>query len=551
MREVLHKKATETPKRSAALILPSRTRSPNSVAVLQSTVGNQAVRRLFVSGLLQAKLRIGQANDIYEQEADRVADQVMRMPDTAVDSRQSITPFIQRQVEEEEEPVQMKREDGGTTSLASSVESSITSLRGGGKPLSDPEREFFETRFGADLGSVRLHTGAEAGRLSRALGAEAFTVGTHVYFSPGSYYPDRSCGRRLLAHELTHVVQQAGAHPSSLGIQRKLLVTGKQADIEALLDLLEPASGFTLKHDLKTRKVSIVASRLKPASFVLAGRLATIIDDPAQDAELELGRRQTAVGFGAFPFSGPLLQKIDIDDMARLEAKAHGSGVAFLIHEIVENYKAHEPSMQEFRREAVFGTLHEEALEAERLVAQELVGLPGGRVADALAMIGSGIMRRVDDYESYFLVMDHRLDVLIAARRVDRVNVSKYTIGGFASGSVVLPSAARPTIAAVVDDLVANPLATVLIKSGDVDPALAQQRAEEIQDAILTAGKGRKGFDLRSERNFNLVGFGLIDIGKAGTSGLMMITVDRPDTEAEAERGRLVKKVMSATRRRN
>jgi hypothetical protein len=335
-----------------------------------------------------------------------------------------------------------------------------------------------------------------------------------------------------------------------VGIQRKLLVDGKPKDVKAILDLLEPASGFTLKHDPKTREVSIVASRIRPPSFVLAGRLATIIDNPSQDAEIELGRRQPGVGFGAFPFSGPLVQTIDIDDMERLEARAPGSGVAFLIHEIVENYTAHEPSMQQYNRGVVFSTLHEEALEAERAVAEELVGLAGGRVADALSMTSSGIVRRVDDYESYFLVTDHRLDVLIEARRVDRVNVSQYTIGDFKAGSVALPSAARSTIAAVVDDLVANPLATVLIKSGDVAPALAKQRADEVQDAILAAGRGRKGFDLRSERNFNLLGFGLIDIGNAGTSGTVMITVDRPDTEAEAERGRLVKKVLPAARRR-
>ena len=71
--------------------IPHDSRSPAvAIITLQQTFGNQQVQRWFKSGLLQAKLQIGQPNDIYEQEADRVADQVMRMPDEKVDSRQSI-----------------------------------------------------------------------------------------------------------------------------------------------------------------------------------------------------------------------------------------------------------------------------------------------------------------------------------------------------------------------------------------------------------------------------------------------------------------------------
>jgi hypothetical protein len=67
-------------------------------------------------------------------------------------------------------------------------------------------------------------------------------------------------------------------------------------------------------------------------------------------------------------------------------------------------------------------------------------------------------------------------------------------------------------------------------------------------DVILKAGKGRKGFDLRSSRNFNLVGFGLIDL--PGSGGRVMVSVDVPDIAVEAERGRLVKRVLSGRRRR-
>jgi hypothetical protein len=88
MKEALQKKATEAPKRgpgvSGSNSTPCSDPVANRVAVLQHTVGNGAVGRLCRSGFLQAKLRMGQPNDIYEQEADRVADQVMRMPDAAI-----------------------------------------------------------------------------------------------------------------------------------------------------------------------------------------------------------------------------------------------------------------------------------------------------------------------------------------------------------------------------------------------------------------------------------------------------------------------------------
>ena len=98
----------------------------------------------------------------------------------------------------------------GSVSLMPSTEASITSLRGGGKSLSDAERAFFEPRFGADFSNVRVHAGSQAGGLAETLRAKAFTVNRDIVFGIGQYSPGTSDGRRLLAHELTHVVQQNG-----------------------------------------------------------------------------------------------------------------------------------------------------------------------------------------------------------------------------------------------------------------------------------------------------------------------------------------------------
>jgi len=146
-----------------------------------------------------------------------------------------ITPLVQRQVEEEEEelqtkplpgaadlafqrqdegqeeePLQAKREAGRTPSLTSAVESSIVSQRGSGKSLPDSERAFFGSRFDHDFSGVRVHADSQAGILAKTVQARAFTVGRDIFFGQGEYSPGSLEGRKLLAHELTHVVQQEG-----------------------------------------------------------------------------------------------------------------------------------------------------------------------------------------------------------------------------------------------------------------------------------------------------------------------------------------------------
>jgi hypothetical protein len=121
---------------------------------------------------------------------------------------------IQRQEQEEPLPtkpsVQRAGQDGGFQA-SPSIESRLTSQKGGGSPLSDEVRSFMEPRIGADFSQVRVHTDGEAVQMNRELGAQAFTHGSDVYFGAGKYNPGSSDGKRLLAHELTHVVQQTGA----------------------------------------------------------------------------------------------------------------------------------------------------------------------------------------------------------------------------------------------------------------------------------------------------------------------------------------------------
>jgi len=198
----------------------------NRILYLQRTIGNQAVQRLIKSGALQAKLKIGQPGDVYEQEANRVADEVMKMPEPEIQRQvdeeeeeeilqtkplvDQITPLVQRQVEEEEEEemLQAKSREDATSEVTNDLESQINVIKGGGQPLAESERAFYEPRFGADFSGVRVHTNARAANVARSVNARAFTLGHNVVFGTGEYSPDALTGRQLLAHELTHVIQQ-------------------------------------------------------------------------------------------------------------------------------------------------------------------------------------------------------------------------------------------------------------------------------------------------------------------------------------------------------
>ncbi len=154
-----------------------------------------ARKRLKSSGQLQTKLRIGAVNDPLEHEADRVADQVMAMPASSSMTRAPLG--IQR----------ISSAPSGEDTVPASVE---RVLSGSGKQLMSVVRQDMERRFGHDFSQVRVHAGAMAAQSARDVNAHAYTVGQDVVFSEGRYSPQTQEGQHLLAHELTHVIQQRG-----------------------------------------------------------------------------------------------------------------------------------------------------------------------------------------------------------------------------------------------------------------------------------------------------------------------------------------------------
>ena len=220
-------KTTQIEKPTAATTLQSAApeiQSPHDLLWLHRAIGNQAVGRM-----LQPKLTISEPGDIYEQEADRVAEHVMRMPAPALPSPVSSREMIQRKCqscseedkkkEEEESHEKLSRKESkGVTASGGTVAPPVVHevLRSPGRPLDPATRAFFEPRFGADLGHVRVHDDSDAHASARQVGALAFAVGRDIVFAQGTHNLSSYAGRSLMAHELTHVLQATGSESATV-----------------------------------------------------------------------------------------------------------------------------------------------------------------------------------------------------------------------------------------------------------------------------------------------------------------------------------------------
>lgn len=226
---------------------------------------------------VQAKLAINRPGDRYEQEADSVAEQVMRKPEPRIVNRSEMEqpPHIQRSCpkckkkvselrQDEKDRLHMKPVSGAssTRSAAQAMPSPILPivhevLLSPGKPLDPAMRAFMEPRFGHDFSNVRVHTDARAAESARALNASAFTVANDLAFNTDRYSPGTAQGRRLLAHELTHVLQQSVAERDKIGSNPELSpenqadALGIQSEISEYfhIDSLIPVRAGTIQRE--------------------------------------------------------------------------------------------------------------------------------------------------------------------------------------------------------------------------------------------------------------------------------------------------------------
>jgi len=266
------------------------------VIQLQQSYGNTYVQRLLNSRAMQAKLTINPPDDEYEREADRVADAVTQTPASEIQrqpieeeeelmmkpvsevQRQSIeeeeeelmmkpASEIQRQEEEEEEEEEMlqaKPVGSQPAMVSENLETQINDALSGGQPLADSVRTSLEPHFEHDFSQVRLHTDAKADKLSRKLEAEAFTTGKDIFFRDGAYQPDTDSGKRLITHELTHVVQQQAAP----ALQREAVTS---TTTETQTPTTETAEAAPATAALRALWESMVVGPVQEAHTVLTG----------------------------------------------------------------------------------------------------------------------------------------------------------------------------------------------------------------------------------------------------------------------------------------
>ncbi len=223
----------------------------------------------------QAKLSISQPGDFYEQQADSVAQQVMRRMAQPV-NRQSIqrqqasdpedlqmksvdnfhTSWLQRQQAPEEEEIPedtevqrssmvQRRPSMGGIAATDDLETSIQQSRGGGQPLADDIKQPMEQAFGADFSSVNIHTDNNSDKLNKSIQARAFTTGQDIFFRQGEYSPGSNAGKELLAHELTHVVQQNGSTVQPKSFPNQAIKNNK---VQAKALLTSPSSEQPIQH---------------------------------------------------------------------------------------------------------------------------------------------------------------------------------------------------------------------------------------------------------------------------------------------------------------
>ncbi len=185
---------------------------------------------------IQPKLKINSPGDRYEQEADNIADKVVHMSPTSIQPRQhkseNITENTSQQrplaaqistlivsgtaqrkcpkceEEEEKQVLQTKSNLSTTATTSTTLTNQIQQSNGSGRCMDTNTKSFMESRFGVDFSNVRIHTNSTAQNMNREINARAFTVGNNIYFNQGQYNPDVDTGKKLLAHELTHTVQQ-------------------------------------------------------------------------------------------------------------------------------------------------------------------------------------------------------------------------------------------------------------------------------------------------------------------------------------------------------
>ena len=316
---------------------PDRASRPQSSSALSS---------LPLPGILQRKLVVGEVNDPLEHEADRVADQVMRVPDPELPLAGTATQISRKSEADywESGPQHLRPHTASAGGETPAV------LSSSGEFLATPTRAYFEPRLRFDFGTVRIHTDHRAASAARSLGAAAFTVGSDIAFAAGRYQPGTDAGRRLLAHELVHVVQQSGGAPgmvqaTPLCIQRSVETLGGEWLPEEYKDVPANANGtvgvtMTLHFKAKdpvdatriglTQMVNTVFNGVPLHSHFLEESRSIPAGQPDAGSHIDRLPKYSLPYFGATNLNAPLSPKNQWGQHSRfLGLRQHSDAVLF------------------------------------------------------------------------------------------------------------------------------------------------------------------------------------------------------------------------------
>jgi len=252
---------------------------------------------------IQTKLKLNTPGDIYEQEADRVATHVMSVPEDSFQPRclcgGECRQCKAKHSAQGHRDVQRKAVQPTGVPKISVPPIVEEVLRSTGRPLDANARDFFEARFGYDFSGVRVHTDARSVESARLVNALAYTSGRDIVFGAGQYAPHRSPGKRLLAHELAHVIQQRGLITSSRRIQLQPVdcthrVTGVETSRNPTQEVIEAHSLAVGYAQIALRQIEALRSGMHVPIFVQSS-VETNFGSPNAAQLAIIGNRFTSI----------------------------------------------------------------------------------------------------------------------------------------------------------------------------------------------------------------------------------------------------------------
>ncbi|MEO9132659.1 MAG: DUF4157 domain-containing protein, partial [Sphingomonas sp.] len=274
MAEAARKAKAAEPATSAATV--ARATEPTRSTIARAALDGRRSTLLSPKSI-QPSLRVSQPSDAAEVEADRVAKAVVSMPDPAPAVAPRSAPAISRK------SAPAAKGDKGASATDPKIEAEVRAAASGGTPLPAKTRKLLEPRFRANFAGVRIHTDGNAAKLANKLSARAFAFGNHIFFSGGAYDPESKGGMELLAHEMTHTIQQGEtiqrkADTSETRVSERTPRQASRLGISDALDFFADAANAILGYRMFTILIGVNPINMSAVEPSAANILRAIVE---------------------------------------------------------------------------------------------------------------------------------------------------------------------------------------------------------------------------------------------------------------------------------